>query len=72
MARASNTGCGGIAVDQAAGLLQLDREPDQVLLRAVVELALDPAAVGIGGQYEPGPRRAQLIGLAAKLLDRLL
>jgi hypothetical protein len=64
--------CGGIGGDQAAGLLQIDRQPDEVLLRAVVELTLDPAAIGVGGQHEPRPRRAQLLRLLAKPLDRLL
>jgi hypothetical protein len=30
--------------------LQVDRKRDQMLLGTVVELALDPAPVGIGGE----------------------
>ena len=43
-----------------------------MLLHAVVELPLDPAAVGIGGQDEPLPRRAQLLDLEAQPVERLL
>ena len=62
---------GGIGVRQLARELQVDRERDQVLLRAVVEVALDPAAVGIGGQDEPLPGRAQLLDLEAQPVERL-
>ena len=34
---------------------QLQRQRDQVLLGAVVEVALDPAAGGVGGGHDPGP-----------------
>jgi hypothetical protein len=40
--------------------LQVDRERDQVLLHSVVQVTLDPAAVGGGGPDEPLPRRTQL------------
>jgi hypothetical protein len=36
-----------------------------VLLGAVVQVALDPAAVGIGSENEPRPGRAQLGDLGA-------
>ena len=44
---------GRVGVDQPAGVLQVDCEPDQVLLGTVVQLALDAAPIGIGGEYEP-------------------
>ena len=50
-------------VDELPSLLQLDRERDEALLRAVMELALDPAAIGCGGQHQPLPRRTQLLDL---------
>ena len=52
--------------------LQVDGERDQVLLHAVVEVALDAAAVGIGGQDEPLPGRAQLLDLEAQPVERFL
>jgi hypothetical protein len=51
--------------------LQVDRKRDQVLLYALVQLALDPAAVGIGGQDQPFAGRAQLRGFDAKPFERL-
>ena len=54
---------GGMDVDEPPSLLQLDRERDQALLGAVVQLALDPAAIGGGGQHQPLPRRTQLLDL---------
>ena len=38
---------GGIVVHQLASDLQADRKGNQALLRTVVQLALDPAAVGL-------------------------
>ena len=40
---------------------------DEVLLRAVVEVALDPAPLAVGGGYDARPRRPQLLGLSLKL-----
>ena len=42
-----------------------------MLLHSRVELALDPAAVGIGRQDESPPRRSQLRDLEAEPIDRL-
>ena len=42
-------------VDEPPSLLQLDRERNEALLGAVMELALDPAAIGCGGQHQPLP-----------------
>ena len=61
---------GRVGVDQPAGMLQVDREPDQVLLGTVVQLALDPAPVGIGSEHEPLPRRSQLLDLGAQAVAR--
>ena len=52
-----------------SGKLQVDRECDQVLLYAVVELTLDLASVGIRGDNEPLERCAQLLDLDAQLLE---
>jgi hypothetical protein len=61
-----------VGVDQPAGMLQVDREPDQVLLGTVVQLALDAAPVGIGTEHEPLPRRSQLVDLGAQAVAQLL
>jgi hypothetical protein len=58
-----------IRVDQWAGELQLDREGDEVLLHAVVQFTLDRPTVGVAGQKEPRPRRAQPGDLRAKTLE---
>ena len=52
---------------RAAGHPDLEREADEALLRAVVEVALDPAPRVVGGLHDPRPRGAQLVG--AGLLD---
>jgi len=43
-----------------------------VLLRTVVEVVLDSAPVGIGGQDEPLSGRPQLFDLEAQPVERLL
>ena len=50
----------GSVVYQPARELQVDRQRDQVLLRAVVEVTLDAAAVGVGraGRAAFGTRAA--------------
>ena len=63
---------GRIGVRQIARELQVDREGDQVLLRTVVEVVLDSATVGIGGQDEPLSGRPQLFHLEAQPVERLL
>ena len=62
----------GIGIDEIARKLEVDRERDQVLLRTVVELALDPAAVCIVGDSEPLPGRAQLFDFDAEPVERFL
>jgi len=62
----------GIGIDQIASELEVDRESDQVLLRTVVELALDSAAVCIVGDSQPLAGRAQVVDLEEESLERLL
>ena len=40
----------GAVAEQVAGQAEVDRQRDQVLLRAVVDVALDPAPLGVGGR----------------------
>ncbi len=54
------------------GELQGNRERDQVLVHAVVQITLDHAAVGIRGQDEPLPCCAQLLDLDAQSIELLL
>ena len=62
----------GIGIDQIACELEVDRERDQVLLRTVVKLALDPASVCIVSDSQPLAGRAQLFDLEAQPVERLL
>jgi hypothetical protein len=48
----------------------VDRERDQVLLHALVWLALDPVPVGIGSQDETLPGHAQLRDIVAQAVGR--
>ena len=62
--------------DLGAGDPEGEREVDQPLLGAVVEVALDPAALGVAELHDPGPGGADLLelgpdlGLEALVLDR--
>ena len=59
-------GRGRVLVDLAARGLEGHRDADQLLLGAVVEVALDPAPRLVGGLDQPRPRFAQLpFGLEA-------
>ena len=55
---------------------QVQRERDELLLGAVVEVALDPPARVVGGLDDPQPRHPQLLhagaqlGLQALVVDR--
>ena len=62
----------GIGVGDLAREAHAHRERDEVLLRAVVQVALDAAALGVGRLDDAGARRAELVGLAAHLVERLL
>jgi hypothetical protein len=55
----------GVAVHRLARALDVDREGDEVLLRTVVEVPLDPAPVGVGTLDESLSRRAELLDLMA-------
>ena len=58
------------------GERERERQRHQPLLRAVVEVALEPATLDVGGLDEPEPRGAQLleagaeVGLQALVLER--
>ena len=62
--------------DLGAGDPEREREVDQALLGAVVQVALDPAALGVAELDDPGPGGADLLelgpdlGLEALVLDR--
>ena len=43
---------GRVGFDQTLGRAQVRRQPDQVLLRPVVQVALDPAPLGVGGGHD--------------------
>ena len=56
-----------VRVDELADRSEVRLERDEVLLGAVVEVALDPAPLGVGGGDDARPRRPQLLGLSPKL-----
>ena len=59
---------GGAAVGElAAGELEREPDPEQVLLGAVVEVALEPAALGVAGFDDAGAGGADLGELGAQL-----
>src|SRR5581483_2583366 len=58
-----------IGVGELPRQLEIDRERDEVLRGAVVEIALDPAALGVRGGDDPRPRRPQLLDREAQLLQ---
>ena len=62
----------GIGVGDLAREAHTDRERDEVLLRAVVQVAFDAAPLGVGRLHDAGAGRAQLVGLAAHCVERLL
>ena len=63
-------GGGQVGVDQLARQLQVDGERYEMLLDAVVEVALDPAALGIGFADDLRTRRSQLVDLTADPVGR--
>ena len=63
---------GGVGVERGLRELEPHCERHQVLLHAAVQLALDPATVGIVGADEPCPRRAQLGELRVQTLDLIV
>jgi hypothetical protein len=50
-----------IVVDARLGDAECHRHRDEPLLRAVVEVALDPPALGVGRGDDPLPRGAQIV-----------
>ena len=59
-----------VAFGQLASQTQLDRERGEPLLGAIVEVALDPAPLAIGGSHDPRPRSLEFGRLTAQLLYR--
>ena len=57
----SSAASAGSALELAAREPEREREADEVLLGAVVQVALEPAAGVVGGRDDPGARRAQLL-----------
>ena len=58
---------GPVGVELGAQQPQREREHDEPLLGAVVEVALEPPARGVAGLDGPGARRAELLELRARL-----
>ena len=59
-----------MAFGQLAGQAHLDRQGGETLLRAVVEVALDPAPLTVGRRHDPGPRSLEFGRLTARPLNR--
>ena len=57
-------------VGELACQLEVDGEGDQTLLSAVMQVALDPPAEGVGGPNHARSRRAELLDLKTQLLER--
>ena len=58
---------GSVVAELGAQQPQREREHDEPLLGAVVQVALEPAALGVAGFDGPGARRAELLELRARL-----
>ena len=58
---------GRSVLEAGAAQAQVERERDEPRLRAVVEVALEPAALGVAGLDDPRARRAQLDDVGAQL-----
>ena len=58
---------GGRAAELRAQQSQREREHDEPLLGAVVEVALEPPPLGVAGLDDARPRRAQLLEPRARL-----
>jgi hypothetical protein len=68
--REQDPGLAGVVLGQFAGQAHLDRQGGEPLLGAVVEVALDPAPLGVGHGHDPGPRGLELGCLAVQLRGR--
>ena len=53
--------------EPAAGELEREPDPEQALLRSVMEVALEPPPLGVAGLDDPRPRGAHLCELGAQL-----
>ena len=62
----------GIGVGELACEARAHRQRDEVLLRAVVQVALDAAPLEVGGLDDARAGAAQLVGLAPHLVERVL
>ena len=62
--------CGRVGTGQLAREAQVRAQRDQLLLSAVVEIALDPPPLGVRGRDDAGPRGPELLGLAPELVER--
>lgn len=60
----------GVRIGQTLGKLEIDGEPDQALLRAVVELALDAAALRVCSRGQPRTGCPELLDLEAQVVVR--
>ena len=60
-------GVGRVGVDAAAGVAEQEREPHEPRLRAVVQVALEAAALGVARLDEPRARGAELLQPGAQL-----
>ena len=65
------SGCGRVGADQPGGELEIGRKRDQVLLNALVQLALDPAAPGVVDLGKSPARGAQVDDLGAQPVELL-
>jgi hypothetical protein len=61
----------GVRCHEANRELQVDREGDEVLLHAVVQLVLERATLGVSREHEPLPAGPELGDLEAQLFGRL-
>ena len=57
----------GVRVDERADSAEVCLQPDEVLLGAVVQVALDPPSLGVGGGHDARSRTPQLLGLSLQL-----
>ena len=59
----------GVASELVAGQSQAGDQGDQLLLDPIVDVALDPPALGLLRVDDPRPRRGELVGLDPNLVD---
>jgi hypothetical protein len=59
----------GAGAGQLTREAQVGAQSDELLLGAVVEIALDPPALGVRGRDDAGTGGAELLGLALDLVE---